>query len=156
MATPENLGYGQRLIIDTSAFAAIARSRALNNTPPEWQDAILHKQLLLSPVVKLELLHSARSADEFESLDDWFGYFDPIPLTKGIFDAAMGAIRDLAKVSPKYHRVGTSDALIAASASLTPGVGVLHYNRKDFDRLREVLEFDNVALGPPGTFERGT
>jgi predicted nucleic acid-binding protein len=144
---------GQRLLVDTSAFSAIRRAKGLNSTPPEWTEARLRKQLLLSPIVKLELLHEARSAGEFEDLDNFLGYYPLVPLRREVFDAAMGAVRDLAAVSPEYHRVGVCDALIAASAAMS-NVGVLHYNHKHFAKLREVLVFNNVELAPPGTFER--
>jgi predicted nucleic acid-binding protein len=53
---------------------------------------------------------------------------------------------DLAKSapSPGYHKVRWPDLLIAATAA-SRGFGVLHHDH-DFDRIREVLEFDSVWL----------
>jgi predicted nucleic acid-binding protein len=144
---------GVRLIVDTSAWTAIRRSKRLGNTPPEWTDAMIGGQFLTSPVVRLELLHSTRSAAEFEALDDLLGYFGLIPVSKGAFRTAERAIRELAAFGEGYHRVGVADALIAASAH-ERGVGVLHYNHVHYDKLRRVLRFESVPLAPPGTFER--
>ena len=58
---------GRRLIVDTSAWTAIKRSKALENTPSEWTDAMRRGQLLLSPIVRLELLHHAKNNAEVES-----------------------------------------------------------------------------------------
>jgi predicted nucleic acid-binding protein len=120
--------------------------------PPEWPAAIRRDQLLTSPVVKLELLHSTRNAAEFEVWDARLAVLRAIDLTATIANAAVGALRELAPISNGYHRVGLGDALIAASAQ-DAGVGVLHYNPTDFDRLNEVMHFDSVLLAPVGTFE---
>ncbi len=45
-------------------------------------------------------------------------------LTQTIADAAVSALRELADISPGYHRVGLADALIAATAQ-AHGVNVL-------------------------------
>jgi predicted nucleic acid-binding protein len=109
----------------------------------------------MSPVVQLELLHSARTRAEFEAWHERLGQFRSVPLTNSACVAAIQAISDLAsRGSDGYHRVGLGDALVAASAQdVNPAVGVLHYNHRHFDRLAEVLAFDSVPLGAPGTFE---
>jgi predicted nucleic acid-binding protein len=145
---------GSRLLVDTSAWTASRRAKAMKNTPQEWVEALWHRQFLTSPIVRLELLHSARTREEFEKLDDLLDFYEEIALDKRVTRAAMEAVRRLAR-SPRSgnHRVGLQDALIAASATVR-GVGVLHYNHRDFDRLASVLDFECVALAPPGTFER--
>jgi predicted nucleic acid-binding protein len=146
---------GAKLIADSSAWTAIRRSKQLKNTPPEWFDAMVRGQLLISPIVRLELLHSSRTKEEFAELDNLLEYFAEIPVSKAAFSTAERAIRELARrgASGGFHRVGVSDALIAASA-YERQVGVLHYNHDHFGKLRMVLDFNNVELAPPGTFER--
>lgn len=146
---------GKRLIADSSAWTAIRRARKLGNVPSAWGEAIAADQLWVSPIVRLELLHSTRNLTEF---DDWNARLSRLreaQLTHSACLAAIGALRELVQISHEYHRVGTRDALIASSAQDASGVeGVLHYNHKDFDRLAEVLDIESVELGPPGTFEK--
>ena len=123
--------------------------------PPEWGEAIRHDQLRTSPVVMLELLHSTRSQSEFDEWDERLSRLRSVPVTATACQAAIGALRELAHQGDGFHRVGLGDALLAASASEAPGVGVLHYNPRDFDKLASVLTFQNVVLAAPGTFERG-
>ncbi|MGI8729981.1 MAG: PIN domain-containing protein [Solirubrobacteraceae bacterium] len=154
MATDDTPAYGgASLIADTSAWTAIRRSKQLGNTPADWTAALYNGQLLTSPIVKLELLHSTSNAVDFEKLDDLLGWFREIEISPPVFRAAEWALRELAKIGENYHRVGVADALIAASAA-ERSVGVLHYNHKDFRRLARVLRFNVVELAPPGTFER--
>jgi predicted nucleic acid-binding protein len=145
---------GRRLIVDSSAWMAVQRSKALKNTPTEWVNALVGGQLLMSPIVRLELLHRTRSRAEFEAWDDQYDYPKEVPVTKRTAHTAVNAIRDLvATGSGGYHRVDLGDVLIAASAQ-EANVGVLHYNPRHFDKLATVLTFDSVPLGPPGRFER--
>jgi hypothetical protein len=55
--------------------------------------------------------------------------------------AAIGAIRELADISGRYHRVKPIDVLIAATAQ-EHSIGVLHCDHH-FDRLSEVLHFQS-------------
>jgi predicted nucleic acid-binding protein len=145
---------GRRLIVDSSAWTAIQRSKALRNTPRDWTNALVGGQLLMSPIVRLELLHRTRSRSEFQAWDDLYDFPKEVAVRKGTATLAMWAIRELAsKGGGGYHRVSLGDVLIAASAA-DAGVGVLHYNPKDFDKLATVLSFDSVWLAPMGTFER--
>jgi predicted nucleic acid-binding protein len=122
--------------------------------PGEWLHAIAADQILTSPIVRLETLHSTRNFAEFEAWDEHLSLLHEIQLTYPACRAAIAALRELAARSAGYHRVGLGDALIAASAAdVNPAVGVLHYNHGDFARLAEVLDFDEVPLAPPGTFE---
>ena len=67
---------------------------------------------------------------------------------RAVTDAATSAIGGLAKRSDGYHRVPLTDVLIAAAAAEHGGVAVLHRDTH-FDKLAEVLTFENVEL--PGT-----
>jgi predicted nucleic acid-binding protein len=153
MASDEPYG-GHRLIVDTSAWTAIRRSKALDNTPKEWFNALVKRQLMMSPIVRLELLHSTQSRAAFQAWDDLYDFPNEVPITKRTAQTALDAIRELAaKGGGGYHRVDLGDVLIAASAQ-EAGVGVLHYNPKDFEKLAGVLHFRNQQLAPMGTFER--
>ncbi len=144
---------GRRLIVDTSAFTAIKRSQKLDNTPTDWAEAMRRGQLLLSPIVRLELLHHAKSLVEVESWGELFDHLKEMPVRRSAYAAAARAIRELAAQGEGYHRVDLADVLIAASAQ-EADVGVLHYNFGHFGKLASVLNFASVELGKPGTFER--
>lgn len=137
MSTPSPYG-GRVLIADTSAWTALERARKIGNVPPEWARAIEADQIRISPVVEIELLHSARTAAEFEDWRTRLSVLRPVQLTNSACNAAIHALWELSKKSDGYHRVGLGDALIAASAA-DGGVGVLHYNPRDFGKLSEVL-----------------
>lgn len=151
MSTPPPYG-GKQLIADTSAWTALQRARQIGNVPPDWTRAIEADQILASPIVEIELLHSARNAAEFEEWRTRLSVFRPIALTGSACNAAIQALWELSQKSEGYHRVGLGDALIAASAQ-DHGVGVLHYNAKDYEKLAEALNFDSVLIGRPGEFE---
>lgn len=152
MSTPAPYG-GRRLIADTSAWTALRRARQIGNVPNEWGEAVEADQILTSPVVQIELLHSARNRTQFDEWHQELGYLERVALTDSACRAAVQAMWELSRISGGgYHRVGLGDALVAASAQ-DASVGVLHYNHRDFDRLAEVLVFDNQPLGAPGEFE---
>jgi predicted nucleic acid-binding protein len=151
MSTPPPYG-GRQLIADSSAWTALQRARKIGNVPPDWARAIEADQLRSSPVVEIELLHSARNAAEFEEWRLMLSILRPVPLTNPACNAAIHALWELSQKSDGYHRVGLGDALIAASAQ-DAAVGVLHYNPKDFEKLAEVLNFESVPIGAPGEFE---
>jgi hypothetical protein len=98
------------------------------------------------------MLHSARNAAEFAAVEPRHARLRDVPLTQPACLAAISALRELAAVNDGFHRVGLGDALIVASAQDAVGVGVLHYNHDDFEKLGAVLGVDVVELGPPGTF----
>lgn len=136
------------LIADTSAWTNLPR------TPPDVQQdfraGLYSNQIVTSPVVKLELLHHARNAAEFELRDRTLAALRELPLSKGVGDAAIGALRDLKDAgSPGYHRVAVPDALVAATASLL-GYAVLFYDRH-FVKLASVLSFTPVWIVPHGS-----
>lgn len=90
----------------------------------------------------------------FQAWDDLYDFPNEVAITKRTAQTALDAVRELAaKGGGGYHRVDLGDVLIAASAQ-EAGVGVLHYNPKDFDKLAGVLYFRNQQLAPMGTFER--
>jgi predicted nucleic acid-binding protein len=145
---------GRTLLADTSAWTAIRRARRTGENPTDWTNAVGWGQIITSPVVRLELLHSELHSILFAEIDEMLGLLEEVQITASTFRTAIGAVRDLAQMaSGGYHRVGLADALIAASAQ-ERGCGVLHYNARDFDKLARVLVFDSVPLAPPGTFER--
>ncbi len=100
----------------------------------------------------LELLYSARDAQEFATVEAEQALLRDVPVATSAQRAAIGALRDLASDGPGQHRVPLADALIAAAAQ-DAGVEVLHYDHH-YDRLAQVLNFESVWISSPGTLEK--
>ncbi|ADB52177.1 PIN domain-containing protein [Conexibacter woesei] len=133
------------VIADTSA-----RLRARSGiVVAQWQRAVSARQITTCPVVKLELFHTARDANAVEAIEVEERAFRSIPITRSVQNAAIGAVRELARRGGGYHRVSLPDVLIAAAAQ-DVGADVLHYDRH-FDRLAEVLHFRSIWLAPAGS-----
>jgi predicted nucleic acid-binding protein len=103
-------------------------------------------RLCLCPTALLERLYSARSAREYDVMDD--------ALRKGlviveappdILARALGLQRDLAHHHGMWHRIPIPDLLVAESA-LHHGLGVVHVDG-DFDKIAEVRPLVTRRLG---------
>lgn len=100
-------------------------------------------ELCVCAVTCLELLHSARSRDDYARLEADLAEFRELGMDAETFGVARGAQRDLAKRG--HPRVAIPDLLIAACAQ-QHGAGVLHVDRR-FDVLATVLSFAAVRAG---------
>ena len=102
-------------------------------------------RLWITPIVRMEILYSARTTAEYLSLETELDGFRILRNDRAVTDAAMRAIGELAEHGDGYHRVPLTDALIAAAAVEHGGLAVLHRDTH-FDKLAEVLTFENVEL----------
>jgi predicted nucleic acid-binding protein len=142
--TPPLAYDGRVYIADTSAWSRAAHPAA----EKEWTVALRNRQIATCPIVKLELLYSARDGSDFDRLEALLGALRDLPITRSVTDAALAALRKLAHLQPLYHRsVKFPDLLIAAAAE-DGAVGVLHYDAH-YDRLTEVLDFESRWIVPP-------
>lgn len=91
----------------------------------------------LCAVTRLELLYSARSAQDYLRLEDDLALFRDLRMDAETFATAATAQRELAAIG--QHRVAIPDLLIAACAQ-QHGAEVLHADRH-FDALARVLAF---------------
>lgn len=107
--------------------------------------AIVDDRLWITPVVRMEILYSARTSAEYTALELELDALRILRNDRAVTDTAFGAMRDLAEHSDGYHRVPISDTLIAAAAAEHGGVALLHRDTH-FDRLTEVLAFESVQL----------
>jgi predicted nucleic acid-binding protein len=104
--------------------------------------AIVDDRRWITPIVRMEILYSARSATEHAT-----------PLRRNstgsrsyaVTDAAMSALGELAQRSDRSHRLLLTDALIAAASAEHGGIAVLHRDTH-FDKLAKALAFENVEL----------
>lgn len=133
-------------VADTSAWWRIA------SLPGELRslmdDAIVADRLWITPIVRMEVLYSARSSSEYIELEGELDALRILRNDRAVTDAAMAAVGELAERGDGYHRVPITDAFIAAAAAEHGGVAVLHRDTH-FDKLAEVLAFECVQL--PGS-----
>ena len=133
-------------VADTSAWwRAVALPEELAEL---LQVAILEDRMLTTPIVRMEILYSARTSSEYVALETELDALRALRDDRAVADAATGAMRELAARSDAYHRVPPTDALIAAAAAEHGGLAVLHRDAH-FDRLAEVLVFQSVELPVP-------
>jgi predicted nucleic acid-binding protein len=102
----------------------------------------------LAPMVRLEILLSARSGDAFEAIAEQLSAIQGAPLNASVIRAAETAMGSLSHRSSGAHRIPLVDYLVAAAAQEL-GAAVIHYD-SDYDTLAELLEFESIWLAPPG------
>ena len=133
-------------VADTSAWW---RANAL---PPELADllskAVREDRLWITPIVRMEILYSARTSSEYVALELELDALKILRNDRAVADAAMSALAELATHRDGYHRVPLTDALIAAAAAEHGGLAVLHHDTH-FVRLTETRAFESVALPGP-------
>jgi predicted nucleic acid-binding protein len=133
-------------VADTSAWWRAVR--LADQLAELLQAAILGDRMLITPIVRMEILYSARTSNEYVALEAELDALRALRNDRSAADAAIGAMRELAARSDGYHRVPPTDALIAAAAAEHGGLAVLHRDAH-FDRLAEVLVFQSVELPVP-------
>ncbi|MGH2961592.1 MAG: PIN domain-containing protein [Solirubrobacterales bacterium] len=143
MDAEELLRGGQPFVADTSAWW---RAAALpDNLGSLIQQAVLDDRFWITPIVRMEILYSARTSSEFLGLESELDALRILRNDRAVADAAMSALGELAQRGDGYHRVPPTDAVIAAAAAEHGGLAVLHRDAH-FDRLAEVLAFESVEL----------
>jgi predicted nucleic acid-binding protein len=101
-------------------------------------------------VVRLELLHSARSPTEFHQLANDLEALPHCPITEAEWKRALWVYGELAKQGGARQRgVKHPDLLIAAAAEAA-GVPVLHYDQ-DYERIADITEQPHRWLAEKGT-----
>ncbi len=130
-------------IADTSAWWRIASLPA--ELVASFRGAVLADRLWITPIVRMEILYSARTRAEYVELERELDALRILRNDRAVADAAMSGLAELAERSDGYHRVPLTDALIAAAAAEHGGLPVLHRDAH-FDRLAEVLAFQSAEL----------
>jgi predicted nucleic acid-binding protein len=118
------------LLVDKSAYVRGAA------------DADLDGEFCLCAVSRLELLFSARSPDDYLTLEEDLDQFRDLRMDAKTFATANAAQRELARKG--NHRIPVPDLLIAACAQ-QHAADVVHVDRH-FDVLSSVLHFNSVRL----------
>ena len=107
-------------------------------------------RLVLCHQVRLEILFSARSADDYDALARELSGLQTIPIDASTLDRALEVQRLLAQVGGLHHRsVKIADLIIAAAAEAA-GATVLHYDA-DYDRIAAITSQPVEWIVPAGS-----
>jgi predicted nucleic acid-binding protein len=139
---------GRPYIADSSAWSHAAADAVRD----EWASALRNRQIATCPIVKLELLYSARDGGDYDRLDALLGTLHDVPITRSVTNAALAALRQLAHVQPLHQRSVKFPDLLIAAAAQDAGLGVLHYDWH-FDRLAAALAFESRWIAPPDSLQ---
>ena len=133
-------------LADTSAW-----HRATKPTVAvEWEQRLLADTLAVCAQIRLEVLYSARSADDYEQLSAELLALHQLPCTAEHFERALEVQLLLAGRGGLHHRsVKIADLVIAACAE-TAGATLWHYD-EDFDRIAEVTSQSAEWIAPRGS-----
>ncbi len=101
-----------------------------------------HGELCMCAITRMEILYSARSADDYATLQGDLAAYRDLRIDHATMAAAEAAQRELA--SAGRHRVSLPDLVIGACAQ-RHGADVLHVDRH-FDVLAETFGFRSVRL----------
>ena len=119
--------------VDTSAWHHAANSEVAR----DWTRRLERDQLGICDQVRLEILWSARSAEDYEALAEELWALRDIATDASTFQRALEIQRRLAHVGGLHHRsVKIADLVIAAAAEAAKAT-VLHYDA-DYDRIANI------------------
>jgi len=127
----------------TSALARLGHQDVADRVGPLLVDGLL----ATCPIIDLELLYSAQSLHDYESIRSERSALASYPITEHVTDRAMAVQHVLAKQGK--HRLPLQDLLIAAVAEVND-LAVLHYDA-DYDRIAEATGQPAVWVVPRGT-----
>jgi predicted nucleic acid-binding protein len=115
-----------------------------------FDEALIEGDVAICDMVRLELLYSAQSVDEFRALRGELAALPECPIGAEQWKRALEVYERLAEQGGLHHRaVKHADLLIAAAAEAA-GVGVLHYD-EDYDRIAAITGQPVRWLAPRGS-----
>lgn len=99
-------------------------------------------ELCMCGITRMEILYSARSADDFSTLQDDLGAYRDLRIDHATIAAAESAQRELAAAG--HHRISLPD-LIIGSCAQQHAADVLHVDRH-FDVLADTFGFRSIRM----------
>jgi predicted nucleic acid-binding protein len=136
-------------LADTSAWVW-SRRHAYPELRRSFDVALVDGELATCDMVRLELLHSARNADEFAEIREELAALPDCPIGKEQWDRALWVYEELSGRGGAHQRsVKHRDLLIAAAAEAAD-VTVLHYD-EDYDRIAEITSQSTRWLASAGS-----
>jgi predicted nucleic acid-binding protein len=105
-------------------------------------DLVDYGELCMCAITRMEILYSARSADDFATLQEDLDAHRDLRIDHATMSAAAAAQRELAATG--QHRIALPDLVIGACAQ-QHGADVLHVDRH-FDLLAQTFGFRSIRL----------
>jgi predicted nucleic acid-binding protein len=105
-------------------------------------ELVEYGELCMCAITRMEILYSARSAEDFATLQDDLSAYRDLRIDHATLTSAESGQRELA--ARGRHRVSLPDLLIGACAQ-QHGADVLHADRR-FDVLADIFAFRSIRL----------
>jgi predicted nucleic acid-binding protein len=133
-------------LADTSAWHRAAH----REVAAAWEHRLAADALATCSQVRLEILYSARSADDYDRLSGELLALHQLPCGAEQFERALEIQRELAHRGALHHRsVKIPDLVIAATAEAA-GAILWHYD-EDFERITQITSQPAEWIAPRGS-----
>lgn len=116
----------------------------------DFDEALVNGEIATCDMVRLELLHSAQNATEFQALRGDLQALPDCPIGKEQWQRALDVYEQLAHRGGLHHRAVKHPDLLIAAAAEAAGVAVLHYD-EDYDRIAAITGQDVRWLARRGS-----
>lgn len=123
-------------LADTSAWVW-SRKRAYPELRQAFDAALVDGELAICDMVRLELLQTARNADEFAEIREELSALPDCPIEKEQWDRALWVYEQLSARGGAHQRSVKHPDLLVAAAAEAADVPVLHYD-EGYDRIAEI------------------
>jgi hypothetical protein len=115
-------------LIDTSALARVLLRRATD----DWERRIGAGLVAMCDLTELELLYSARSAEDRATIRERLTLFTWCPMPEGVYRRAR-VVQEQLTAKGEHRSAGPVDLMLAATAE-EAGLTLLHFDR-DFETI---------------------
>ena len=136
-------------LADTSAWSW-SRRRGYPELRRGFDEALVEGEIATCDMVRLELLHSARSAGEFAEIREELEALLDCPIDKPQWQRALWVYEQLSAQSGTAQRSVKHPDLVIAAAAEAAGIAVLHYD-EDYERIAAITGQPTRWLAPPGS-----
>ncbi|MGC9220056.1 MAG: PIN domain-containing protein [Solirubrobacteraceae bacterium] len=117
-----------------------------------FDEDVVAGEIAVCAMVKLELLYSARNADEFATLSTELNALPECRLAADGWDRALAVYGGLAARGGLHQRSVRHPDLLIAAAAEAAGLTVLHYD-EDYDRIAAITGQSVEWLAPRGSLD---
>ena len=136
-------------LADTSAWSASRRDASVRG---DFDARVVNGDIATAPMVKLELLHSARNPREFAEMQAELDALPECRIEGAEWVRAIDVYHELCRRGPgnDAHRAVSHPDLLIAAAAEAAGVPLLHYDG-DYDAIAAVTGQPTRWLAPRGS-----
>jgi predicted nucleic acid-binding protein len=116
----------------------------------DFDEAVIDGEIATCAMVRLELLYSTRTGDEFAQLRQDLGALPELVIDRAPWDRAVEVYERLARQGGLHHRAVKHPDLLIAAAAEAASVEILHYD-EDYDRIAAITGQAVRWLAPRGS-----